>query len=52
MDKTRGEGFFKFFEDKQPGLLLYISNKNWSLSVIGTGHLRVLSAGVLDTCTD
>ena len=43
---------FQIFEDKRPGLLLYISIKKWSLSVTRTGRLRVLSACVLDTCTD
>ena len=46
-----GKGF-SIFNDKRPGLLLYISIKSWSLSVIRTGRLHFLSAGVLDTCTD
>ena len=50
--KTRGERLFRFFKDKQPGLLLYISIKNWSLSVISAGRLHLLGAHVLDTCTD
>ena len=45
--KLEGKGF-----SKRPGLSLYIATKNWLLSVIGTGRLHVLSAGVLDTCTD
>ena len=50
--ETRGERLFDFFKDKRPGLLLYISIKNWSLFVISAGHLHLLGACILDTCTD
>ena len=38
---------FQFFQDKRPGLLLYILIKNWLLSVIADGHLCFPSAYVL-----
>ena len=42
----RGKAF-QFFKNKRPGLLLYILIISWSLSVIITGCLSVLSAYVL-----
>ena len=47
----RGERL-QFFKDKRPGLLLYISIKSWSLSVITASRLHILGTCVLHTCTD